>query len=520
MQNVANQRKIGALLSYLQTALSVIIGLSYTPVMIRILGQSEYGLYSTVSSTISLLSIINLGFNNSYIRYYAKYKQEGKEEEIYKLNGLFVIIFSVISLIALLAGLFLTFNLKLVFDKGLTDSEYALARILMAILTVNLALSFPMSIFSNIISANERFILLKSLGILKTVVGPLVTLPLLLIGYRSVAMVTVSLSVSVFTDVLYFIVVKCKLKQKFIFQSFEKGLFSKLFTYTGFIAINMVVEHVNWNVDKFLLGRFCGTTEVAIYNVGYLLFQYYMVFSLSIAGVFTPKIHAVVNQTADDLVLQKQRLTDLFVRVGRIQFMVLSLVATGVVFFGQGFIYFWVGTGYEKSYYVALLLMIPATIDLIQNCAMEIQRALDRHRFKSYASLVMAGVNLILSIFLCQRFGSIGAVSGTAVSFLMVNGIVMNIYYHKKTGLNIIKFWKEIFKASIGMIIPAIFGTMLLLFANYSNVFIFLIFIAIYTLMYLICIYFMSFNKEEKEFVGNILIKLKPTVLRSTDSLV
>lgn len=501
MQNVANQRKIGALLSYLQTALSVIIGLSYTPVMIRILGQSEYGLYSTVSSTISLLSIVNLGFNNSYIRYYAKYKQEGKEEEIYKLNGLFVIIFSVISLIALLAGLFLTFNLKLVFDKGLTDSEYALARILMAILTVNLALSFPMSIFSNIISANERFILLKSLGILKTVVGPLVTLPLLLIGYRSVAMVTVSLSVSVFTDVLYFIVVKCKLKQKFIFHSFEKGLFSKLFTYTGFIAINMVVEHVNWNVDKFLLGRFCGTTEVAIYNVGYLLFQYYMVFSLSIAGVFTPKIHAIVNQTADDLVLQKQRLTDLFVRVGRIQFMVLSLVATGVVFFGQGFIYFWVGTGYEKSYYVALLLMIPATIDLIQNCAMEIQRALDRHRFKSYASLVMAGVNLILSIFLCQRFGSIGAVIGTAVSFLMVNGIVMNIYYHKRCNIDVGVFWKQIARITLGLLIPVAVGTLIFVFAPLYNVGYWILFVAVYCIVYMLSVWCLSLNQGEKALV-------------------
>ena len=501
MQNVANQRKIGALLSYLQTALSVIIGLSYTPVMIRILGQSEYGLYSTVSSTISLLSIVNLGFNNSYIRYYAKYKQEGKEEEIYKLNGLFVIIFSVISLIALLAGLFLTFNLKLVFDKGLTDSEYALARILMAILTVNLALSFPMSIFSNIISANERFILLKSLGILKTVVGPLVTLPLLLIGYRSVAMVTVSLSVSVFTDVLYFIVVKCKLKQKFIFHSFEKGLFSKLFTYTGFIAINMVVEHVNWNVDKFLLGRFCGTTEVAIYNVGYLLFQYYMVFSLSIAGVFTPKIHAIVNQTADDLVLQKQRLTDLFVRVGRIQFMVLSLVATGVVFFGQGFIYFWVGTGYEKSYYVALLLMIPATIDLIQNCAMEIQRALDRHRFKSYASLVMAGVNLILSIFLCQRFGSIGAVIGTSVSFLMVNGIVMNIYYHKRCNIDVGVFWKQIARMTLGLLIPVAVGTLIFVFAPLYNVGYWILFVAVYCIVYMLSVWCLSLNQGEKELV-------------------
>ena len=381
MENASNQRKIGSLLSYVQTALNIIIGLSYTPIMIRILGQSEYGLYSTVSSTISLLSIVNLGFNNSYIRYYAKYKQENKEEEIYKLNGLFIIIFSVISLITLMAGAFLLVNLELVFDKGLTAEEYNLGRVLMLILVINLALSFPAGVIGNIISANEKFILLKLLGVLKTVVGPLVTLPLLLLGFRSVAMVLVTLCVSLVVDIISFFVVKFNLKQKFIFHSFEKGLFKQLFIYTGFIAINMVIEHINWNVDKFLLGRFCGTKEVAIYNVGYLLFQYYMVFSLSISGVFTPKIHAIVNATLNDSVQRKKQLTDLFIKVGRIQFFILGLLATGIIFFGQAFFHFWVGEGYETSYYVSILLVLSSTVSLIQNVGVEIQRALNKHKF-------------------------------------------------------------------------------------------------------------------------------------------
>ena len=71
-----NQLKLGAILSYLQTVVHVLVGLIYTPVMIRLLGRSEFGLYNTVSSTISMLSILSLGFNSGYIRYYARYKKE------------------------------------------------------------------------------------------------------------------------------------------------------------------------------------------------------------------------------------------------------------------------------------------------------------------------------------------------------------------------------------------------------------------------------------------------------------
>ena len=130
-----NQLKAGSVLSYIQMALSVIIQLVYTPIMIRLLGKNEYGLYQTVASTISMLSILSLGFNSGYIRYYSIYKKDNNTNAISKLNGLFLIVFTIIGFISLACGLFLTFNLNLVFDQGLTETEYNKARILMILLT-------------------------------------------------------------------------------------------------------------------------------------------------------------------------------------------------------------------------------------------------------------------------------------------------------------------------------------------------------------------------------------------------
>ena len=87
----SNQLKLGSLLSYAQMLLSIIIGLVYTPVMLRLLGQSEYGLYNTVASTIAMLSVLSLGFNSSYIRYYSQYKLRNEQDKIAKLNGLFML---------------------------------------------------------------------------------------------------------------------------------------------------------------------------------------------------------------------------------------------------------------------------------------------------------------------------------------------------------------------------------------------------------------------------------------------
>ena len=71
-KTVKDQLKAGVVLSYITTVVSIVIQLVYMPVMIRLLGQSEYGLYSLVSSVVSYLSLFSLGFSGAYMRFFAR----------------------------------------------------------------------------------------------------------------------------------------------------------------------------------------------------------------------------------------------------------------------------------------------------------------------------------------------------------------------------------------------------------------------------------------------------------------
>lgn len=509
MNNKGNQLKMGSFLSYAQMGLGVIIGLVYTPVMLRLLGQNEYGLYNTVASTISMLSILSLGFNSSYVRYFAKYKNEGDTEAIERLNGLILVVFSVIGLIALCCGLFLSNNLAIVFDKGLTEEEYRIARILMLLLTVNLAISFPMSVFQNIISANERFIFLKVVGLLKTVVSPLMTIPLLLMGYRSIAMVTVTVTISLVADICYVYYVLKPLNNRFKFHHFEPGLLKSMFIYSSFIALNILIDQINWNIDKMLLGRFKGTAIVSIYSIGFTLYSHYQSFSSAISGVFTPRIHNIYNRFKEDTVKLNRETTELFIKIGRIQFLILALIMSGLIIFGQSFIAMWAGEQYHDSYYVMLLLTVPATIPLIQNSGIEIQRAQNKHKFRSICYTVMALINLALSIVLCQKYGAIGSAVGTAISLIVANGIIMNIYYYRQCGVNTILFWKSIICQARGLIIPALMGGVIMVFFSMNSVWKLLAGISVYTLVYCLSMWLLGMNNDEKRLVSGIFAKLR-----------
>ena len=511
-----NQLKAGSILSYVQMALGVIVGVVYTPIMIRLLGQSEYGLYNTVSSTISMLAVLSLGFNSSYLRYYSIYKHRNDEEAIFRLNGLFLVIFLIIGIVALVCGMFLSFNLEMVFSNGLTPEEYGIAKILMILLTINLSVSFPMSVFSNIISAHERYVFLKLLGMAKTVLSPLLTLPLLLMGYRSIAMVAVTLIISVLTDTAYLIYVLCVLKNKFVFKTVEKGLFRDLLVFTSFLALNTIVDQINMNMGKFLLGRYNGTSAVAIYAVGYSLYQYYMLLSTSISGVFSPRIHKIINATNGDDVEQRTELTDLFTRVGRIQFLILMLIATGLVFFGKIFINFWAGKGYEEAYIVSILLVFSSSIALMQNLGIEIQRAENKHRFRSIAYLIMALVNLLLTMYLCPIYGALGAAAGTAISFVVANGLIMNIYYHRKCNINILHFWKSIAKLSRGLILPLIIGVIGNMLIKQRNMTYMLCGGIVYVILYISSMWLFGMNQYEKDLIVKPLKKISQRLRRKS----
>lgn len=497
-----NQLKIGAALSYLSIGLGYVISIIYTPIMLKLLGQSEYGLYNLVSSVVSYLGLLNFGFTSAYMRYYSKYKVDKNDKEISKINGMFLVIFSTLSVIAVVAGGILVLNIEILLGNNLNYGELKIAKILMVILVINIALSFPFTIFSSHITANEEFFFQKIIYLVKVVISPFITLPFLLMGYGSIGMVAISTIITITIEIINLIFCMHKLKMKFTFRQFDMKLMKEMTIFSSFIFINMIVDQINWNVDKFILGRLNGTVSVAIYGLGMQLSMYYKSLSTVISSVFVPKVNKLVHMGD-----KEDELNNLFVKIGRIQFIILSLICSGLIFFGKPFISMWAGKEYIESYGVTLLLVTSLTIPCIQNIGIEIQRAKDMHKFRSLLYLIIAIGNILISIPLCKLYGAKGAAMGTTISMIIGNGILMNWYYHKKVKINILIFWRNILSISKSLLIPIAFGILIIKYINLYNIYKFIICGVIYIGIFLINIWFIGMNEFEK----NLFIK--PTII-------
>lgn len=499
-----NQRKAGVLLSYISEAIKILSALIYTPIMLRLLGQSEFGLYQLVYSTVAYLSVLSLGFTASYVRYYSKFKANNETGEISRLNGMYMTIFIVIAGIATVCGIVMILNIRACFGTGLTEAEYSTARILMAFMVLNLAITFPNSVFTSITAAHEEFVFQRLLIVLNNLLNPFLTLPLLLLGYGSVGMVfiTTCITIGLFLANIWFVCFR--LHEKFVFTNFNFLLLKDVWIFTFFIFLNQITDRINWNVARFLLGRMIGTTAVAIYSLGAQIASMYILLSTSISSVFVPQVNKIVA-TSDD----NHELSLLFTRIGRIQFILLSLVLSGFIFFGKPFMHFWGGAGYHESYYVALLLIVPVTVPLVQNLGIEIQRAKYKHQARAVVYFCIAIGNVFLSIPLIRTYGWIGAAAGTAISLFLGNTLFMNWYYNYKIGLEIKTFWKSIFSFIPSLTLPILVGLLIMVFIPINKVVALAIWVFVYTIVYCISMWLWGMNTYEKGIVLNSLQRLK-----------
>lgn len=492
-----NQLKAGVILSYMAMAIQGITLLLYTPIVIRVLGKSEYGIYELAASIVSYLGLLSFGFASSYTRFYFRFKKDNDKDAIAKLNGMFLVVFLIVSIVSLVAGGGLINCVDLFFAKGLTGYEIATTKKLMAILIINIAITFPNSVFESYLIVKEQYIFQRGLGVIQALFNPFISLILLISGFRSIALVivTTTLTVIKFAVNVWYCLKKMKMKLKF--RQLQFKVFKEIGVFSFYIFLNIITDQINWAVDKTLLAAIVNSSAVAIYSAASQINQSYLALSTSVSSVFAPRINRLVMDEDDSV-------NDLFVKVGRVQFLILGLILCGFITVGRYFIYVWVGKGYEESYKVALLLIIPVTVPLIQNLGIEIQKARNLHKFRSVLYVLIALVNILISVPLIKKIGVVGAALGTSIGLIIGNILIMNWYY-SKIGIDVKKFWNEIGKLVPAMLISVAIGFLLKWILILDSIVDFLMIGIVYVISYIFFEWKYGMNSFEKGVVKNLI---------------
>jgi len=488
-------RVFGIVISYLSTIVRTLSKLFLTPLYLRILGLDDYGFYQYVFSIASYATILDFGISSVVNTFAIKNREEGNIEGVENVM-FYAFMFSLgAALLIVVCGLIISICAPSIFGEAVLH-RLVVARIMLGFIIAELLLLMFQHFFEGVILAAEKYVTLRSVALVQIILRCAFTI-LLLFGNMGV----LSIAVGDFIGValcLAFEVFYCKVKLGLVIKYHykDKELILSITKLSLALCLQSVVSYLNSSIDQYILGRSLGTVAVTIYSVALTFSIFFDEIPTVIQRLYLPQVVKLVAAKADG-----EALTDFVIRPGRYQFMMVAGVLGGFVLFGQQFIAMWSGSETLDAWRIALLLMIPSVLPLIQNVCLSILTAMNKRLFRSYVLCGIAVANLFLTVFMVKKMGIMGAPLATFISLIIGNNIAMNWYYKNRVGINVKRLFLSIFN---GILPCAIVATCvcspLLLVPQKGWIWFFcecIIFCAVYAFLLWLC----GINKEEKSHI-------------------
>ena len=453
MINKERERKLGIALSYVNTILQAVLGFIYVPLLLFYMGVSQYGLYQLMGSLIACFSIMDFGLSTAVVRFYVYYRNKSKKE----FNDFLVTaqkIYIIIAVFAMIIGISILYFFDTIFDDSLSVQELHDAKSIYILLLANMVFTLLGMLYRAIITANENFLFLKGLELFQLIFQPFLVISVLnrwpTAFAMTLVMTLINLALTVFRGMYcgYYLYIKINFFNR-IFKYDVLFHLKNLMLSTFFISI---VDQIFLKANQVILGIVSGTDAVATYSIAALIYTSYLSLSYAISGIFLPKITQIVLNRNND-----REISDLFIQIGNYQYIVYGLVLTGFVIFGKEFISFWAGIDFVKSWEIALIIMVPYTIDMIQNIGLAILQAKNIYQIRAKVYVFVGILNIVLGIYMGKYYGGVGCAIATSCSLFICNAI-MNWCYYRYVHLNIYQFWKKIVGITVVMLMILYLG--------------------------------------------------------------
>lgn len=447
-----NQRRAGAILSYLALVVNAVTTFIYTPVILSFLSTSEYGVYQLIGSIIAYLGVMDMGLSTTLSRFYVEAKVKEDESHVENLLAMAAVIYGALTALSVVVGIGFDLLLPSLFGSSFTVSELELAHEMMLLVLANCMVVLPGNYFLAVINANERFVFARTLRIVRYLLQFAGVLAVLELGQGAIGVLAVQVSLNLMADVAYIAYYRGRLHIKARLHYWDKRLLLHIFSFSGYILLNMVFDQIFWKTGQVVLGAVVSAAAVGVYGIAtQLITSGYMEISSGVTSVFLPKLTAMSAKTED-----MAEINGLFNRIGHIQALLVWGICAGFAAVGQEFIYVWAGPEYGEAFWATLILMLGLNISLVQNLGISVLQAKDRQGFRAIVYVVIAVFDLVVSIPVSVEFGVIGCAITAAIFLFIGTGPIMNWYYHTRIGIDIPKFWHEVLPVLLPATLAAI----------------------------------------------------------------
>ena len=444
-------RSRGIAISYIYTILNTVIGLFISAYIIRMMGQTEYGVYQTMTSFATYLTLFQFGTGSIMTRNISLCRKDGSETQLYKKNTSTIWTVAVIQAV-IIAIISIVFYLMIdvIYQKSLTIGQIQYGKLLFLIVALKMILTFFIQVLNGIILGCEHYSMSTIVQLVFLLVRTGLVVALLLFKPFAIYLVILDTVLEIIMFTFTYCYCRKNLAASFSFKYFNKKIFMNALPLAMALFLQTIINMANGNVDKFVIGILMSPEAVSVYSIGMFIYTTFSSLTTIPISMYMPKVAADMREGK-----QGAELTKSLIQPCRLIFLIGGLVLFGFIVIGRQFISIVYGSDYIEAWAIAVVIMIPMLINMSNGVLVNVLDIMNKRLSRSFFLLITTIGNIILTIWWIQTWGMLGAAVATGICTLIGQDLLLNIYYNNVIKIRILYLFKETFRGILPSLVLA-----------------------------------------------------------------
>ncbi len=438
----------GILLSYGYIFFNMICGLFLSSFLLRQLGDTEYGLYQTISAFATYLVMLEFGTGTVMTRNIAVCRNSEHKDRL--KNNISTVWYMTVflSIVILAVSVVFYFNIGNIYSKTMTAEQIAYGKNIFIVITAFLIFSFYTQAANGILMGFEDYTFAQTFRLIKVLSRTALLVALVLFKPYAILIAVVDASIGLVILIITLIYCIKNYGVRFRLRDFDKKILMESMPLCLALVIQSFVNQANNSVDKFLIGIMMSMESVTVYSVAQYIYQVFSSVTTTPISMYLPKIAKDITNGYEG-----KQLTDSLVQPCRLVVLLGGMIIGGFFAIGKQFVELVYGADKTEAWLFALIIMIPMFINMSNGILINVLDVLKKRLMRSCVLFFTTVLNILLSVLLMKSYGMIGAVIATAVSTLLGQVLIMNIYYAKKINIKVIYLFGRIYSGIFPIII-------------------------------------------------------------------
>lgn len=413
---------------------AVLVGFFLTSYIIKHLGPTGFGIWTLIHTIVGYYGILDLGVESAVTRYVARYSGQKDYKALNQSINTALVLFLIFAAVVTLLSFVIAEPLAQFFNAK--DDYIEEFKLVVIILGLSIAVSFPGNLLSAVMKAHERFFEANVVDIVVILSRAVFVILFLMWDWGLEGVAYANLIAAALTLVLnLWFCLRLFPHVKFNILGGTMDMLRALMKFGVGAATQELASILRFNLDAFVIGRWISLTAVGVYSVAGLLMTYYLQFvSTATIQVFTARFSNL------DGAGEQQQLRQLFFKSLSIAAFMSFAIASTLLILADQFVVLWANPEFLGVLPALWLLTIAYAITLAQSTGVAMMYALHKHQLFAVISLLEGVANLTLSIYLAPHYGILGVAWGTAIPMLIIKIFIQPWYIGKILHISVLDY--------------------------------------------------------------------------------